>query len=30
MMIFSETLCVIRQRAVLAAEWKIEAGREWK
>src|SRR5947207_1689103 len=30
MMIFGETLRVIRQRAVLAAERKIEAGRDWK
>ena len=30
MMIFSETLCVICQRTVFAAERKIEAGREWK
>ena len=30
MMIFPETLCVIRQRTVLAPEWKIETRRNWK
>ena len=30
LMIFRETLRVIGERAVLAAERKIEAGREWK